>query len=115
VDEEQAKEIAVEYVRKHFKYLFQEAPVPGAAIFDIRSKAGTIIILLNTRHPASEHLFAILKEDEEDTPALKALKLLLTAWARLEDEAGEVRRQQLEDIRGDWGRIARDFLNEAEE
>jgi len=115
VDEEQAKEIAVEYVRKHFKYLFQEAPVPGSAIFDIRSKAGTIIILLNTRHPASEHLFAILKEDEEDTPALKALKLLLTAWARLEDEAGDTRRQQLEDIRSDWGRIARDFLNEAEE
>jgi len=115
VDEEQAKEIAVEYVRKRFKYLFQEAPVPGSAIFDIRSKAGTIIILLNTRHPASEHLFAILKEDEEDTPALKALKLLLTAWARLEDEAGEARRQQLEDIRSDWGRIARDFLNEAED
>jgi len=115
IEEEQAKEIAVEYVRRQFKYLFQEASVPGSAIFDIRSKAGTIIILLNTRHPASEHLFAILKEDEEDTPALKALKLLLTAWARLEDEAGETRRQQLEDIRTDWGRIARDFLNEAEE
>jgi len=115
VDEDKAKEIAVEYVRKHFKYLFQEASVPGSAIFDIRSKAGTIIILLNTRHPASEHLFAILKEDEEDTPALKALKLLLTAWARLEDEAGEARRQQLEDVRSDWGRIARDFLKEAED
>lgn len=115
MDEKEAKEIAIEYVRKHFKYLFQEAPVPGAAIFDIRSKAGTIIILLNTRHPASEHLFALLKSDEEEHPALKALKLLLTAWARLEDEAGEARRQQLEDIRSDWGRIARDFLAEAEE
>ena len=115
VDENEAKEIAVEFVRKRFKYLFQEAPVPGSVIFDIRSKAGTIIILLNTRHPASEHLFAILKDDEDDTPALKALKLLLTAWARLEDEAGDTRRQQLEDIRGDWGRIARDFLKEAEE
>lgn len=115
VDEKEAKEIAIEYVRKNFKYLFQEAPVPGAAIFDIRSKAGTIIILLNTRHPASEHLFALLKSDEEEHPALKALKLLLTAWARLEDEAGEARRQQLEDIRSDWGRIARDFLAEAEE
>jgi hypothetical protein len=115
VDETEAKEIAVEYVRKQFKYLFQEAPVPGSAIFDIRSKAGTIIVLLNTKHPASEHLFALLKNDDEDHPALKALKLLLTAWARLEDEAGETRRQQLEDIRGDWGRIARDFLAEAQE
>ena len=115
VDEAEAKEIAIEYVRKRFKYLFQEAPVPGSAIFDIRSKAGTIIILLNTRHPANENLFYLLKDDDEDTPALKALKLLLTAWARLEDEAGEVRRQQLEDIRSDWGRIARDFLKEAED
>ena len=115
VDEVDAKEIAVEYVRKQFKYLFQEAPVPGSAIFDIRSKAGTIIVLLNTKHPASEHLFALLKNDEGDHPALKALKLLLTAWARLEDEAGDALRQQLEDIRSDWGRIARDFLVEAQE
>lgn len=115
VEEEEAKEIAVEYVKKRLKYLFQDAPVPGSAFFDIRSKAGTMIILINTRHPASKHLFEILKNQEEDTPALKALKLLLTAWARLEDEASEARREQLEDIRSDWGRIARDFLKEAED
>jgi hypothetical protein len=115
VAEEEAKEIAVENVTKNFKYLFQEAPVPGTSIFDIRSKAGTIIILLNTRHPANEHLFASLKCEDVDHPALKALKLLLTAWARLEDESGDVRRQQLEDIRSDWGRIARDFLSASEE
>jgi len=115
VEEAEAKGIAVENVTKKFKYLFQEAAVPGAAIFDIRSMAGTIIILLNTRHPANEHLFALLKCDDVEHPALKALKLLLTAWARLEDEAGEARRQQLEDIRSDWGRIARDFLAAAEE
>lgn len=115
LDEKEAKEIAVECVRKKYKYLFQEASVPGAAIFDIRSKAGTIILLLNTRHPACEHLFDLLRSEKEDHPALKALKLLLTAWARLEDEAGDTRRQLLEDIRGDWGRIARDFLTEAQE
>ncbi|HUU90120.1 MAG TPA: ATP-binding protein [Phycisphaerae bacterium] len=116
VEEKEAKEIAVQYVRKQIKYLFQEAPIPGAAIFDIRAKAGTIIILINTRHPASEHLFALLKEDDDgSTPALEALKLLLTAWARLEDEAGEMRTQELEDIRSDWGRIARDFLQAAED
>jgi len=115
VEEEKAKEIAVEYVQKNIKYLFQDASFPGFAFFDIRSKAGTIIILINTRHPASDHLFDILKDQEEDTPALTALKLLLTAWARLEDEAGDALRQQLEDIRSDWGRIARDFLKESEE
>lgn len=110
LDEKEAKEIAVEYVGKNVKYLFQDAPVPGSTIFDIRFKKGTIIILINTRHPASELLFDILKDQDEDTPALTALKLMLTAWARLEDEAGDARRQQLEDIRSDWGRIARDFL-----
>lgn len=110
VDEIEAKEIAVEYVKKNIKYLFQDAPVPGAAIFDIRFKKGTVIILINTRHPACDLLFDILKDHDEDTPALTALKLLLTAWARLEDEAGDARRQQLEDVRSDWGRIARDFL-----
>ncbi len=114
VDEKEAKEIAVEYVGKNVKYLFQHAPVPGSPIFDIRFKSGTIIILLNTRHPASDLLFDILKDNDEDTPPLIALKLLLTAWARLEDEAGDTRRQQLEDIRSDWGRIARDFLQATE-
>jgi thioredoxin-like negative regulator of GroEL len=84
---------------------------------DVKAKAGTIIINVNTRHPASEHLFELLKpsNSDADPPALKALKLLLTAWARLEDEAGDARRQHLEDIRQDWGRLARDFLQEAAE
>jgi hypothetical protein len=42
--------------------------------------------------------------------------LLLSAWARLEDEAaGSGRKQHLEDARQDWGRLARDFLQAANE
>jgi uncharacterized protein (UPF0248 family) len=117
VSEKEAREIAVEAVEKNIKYLFQEASIPGPAIFDIKSKAGTIIILLNSKHPASDNLFELLKEEgsEQDTPALRSLKLLLTAWARLEDEAEDKRRQDLEDVRLDWGRIARDFLQVVED
>ena len=117
VDEGTATQLAIEAVRSNVKFLFQDSEIPGAAFFDIKSKAGTIIININTRHPASEHLFELLKADsaEPDPPALKALKLLLTAWARLEDESGDARRQQLEDVRQDWGRLARDFLQEAED
>src|SRR5205823_4303116 len=113
VPETQAKQIAVEYVRSNVKFLFQEAEIPGTAMFDVRLKAGTIIILINTKHPAREHFFDLLKQEgaEVDTPAQKALKLLLSAWARLEDEsAGTGRKQVLEDARSDWGRLARDFL-----
>ena len=117
VPEKEAREIAVEAVTKNIKYLFQEADVPGPAIFDIKSKAGTIIILINSKHPARDNLFELLQEEncDKDTPALRSLKLLLTAWARLEDEAEDRKRQDLEDVRLDWGRIARDFLQVADE
>ena len=115
--EQEAKQVAVEAVTRHIKIIFQEADIPGAVIFDVKSKAGTIIVLINSRHPASKDLFELLRESnsQTDTPALRALKLLLSAWGRLEDEAGDQRRQQLEDIRADWGRIARDFLQAAAE
>jgi len=117
VDEDTAQMLAVSVVRSNVKFIFTNAEIPGAAFFDIKSRAGTIIIQINTRHPARDHLFELLKADnaEADPPALKALKLLLTAWARLEDESGDTRRQQLEDIRQDWGRMARDFLQEAQD
>jgi hypothetical protein len=114
----EAKQIAVEYVKSNVKFLFQEAEVPGTAMFDVRLKAGTIIILINSKHAAREHFFDLLKQEgtEADTPAQKALKLLLSAWARLEDEAaGSGRKQVLEDARSDWGRLARDFLQAANE
>jgi hypothetical protein len=87
-------------------------------MFDIKSTGGTLIILINTKHPAREHFFDLLKQEgtETDTPAQKGLKLLLSAWARLEDESvGTGRKQILEDARQDWGRLARDFLQAANE
>lgn len=87
-------------------------------MFDVTSKAGVIIITINTKHPAHQHLFDLLREAEEsvpESPALQGLQLLLTAWARMEDEASPERKIELEDMRGEWGRIARDFIREAEE
>lgn len=111
-----AKELAQSYINTNLKFLFQTNDIPGSAIFDVRSKAGTIIITLNRRHPAHEHLFELLKDSSDDpakpdTPALIGLKLLLTAWARMEDEASDKKRQDLEDLRIEWGKIARDFMN----
>jgi hypothetical protein len=41
---------------------------------------------------------------------------LLFAWARLEDEQPTSKgRSQLQDIRIDWGRMARDFLDDGDE
>ena len=53
----QAKQLAVEYVRSNVKFLFQEAEIPAPVMFDVKSKAGTLIILINTKHPARAHFF----------------------------------------------------------
>ena len=112
VPTDKAKQIAVSYVNANLKFLFQIAEIPGTAIFDVRSKAGTIIVTINKKHPAHDHLFELLRNAdlEPEAPALTGLKLLLTAWARMEDEAGDKQRQELEDVRMEWGKIARDFM-----
>jgi len=114
----EAQQIAVDLINDDkIQYMFQEAQVPGPSMFDVRFKAGKIIIVLNTNHPATTGLFQLLREEDgiNDTPALKVLKLLFTAWARLEDEAEEEGRQYYEEVRTDWGRMAKLFMREAEE
>ena len=118
VGHDRAHEIAVDYVQRNIKFMFRHADFPGFAVFDVTSKAGVIIVTINTRHPAHEHLFELLREGDDNTPespALKGLKLLLTAWARMEDEASGEQKIVLEDARGEWGRIARDFIREVDE
>ncbi|TAD86085.1 MAG: ATP-binding protein, partial [Bacteroidetes bacterium] len=45
--------------------------------------------------------------------ASDGLKLLLMAWARYEDEQPDGNpKQKIKDTREDWGRIARQFLQE---
>jgi hypothetical protein len=114
----EARPIAATVLQSEIKYFFSEGEIPGKPLFDIKSAGGKIFISLNTKHPARLYLFGLLKEEnaETDPPALKALKLLITAWARLEDEAtSEQRRQRLEQIRYDWGTLAWDFLQKLED
>ncbi len=118
LDREVAREIAVNYVERKIKFLFRHADFPGFSVFDVTSKAGVIIVTINTKHPAQAHLFELLREGNPnvpESPALQGLKLLLTAWARMEDEASGAERDALEDLRGNWGRIARDFMREVDE
>jgi len=117
-DHESATELASEYVESGVKFHVDHVEVSGGAIFDVSSKAGVIFIHLNTRHPAHSQLIELLRRDEEEeegSKAMSGLKLLLSAWARMEDEAIGARKTALEDARSDWGRIARDFMNAADE
>lgn len=79
---------------------------------------------MSTGHPAYKHLVECLDKNVENVPAEQlrerlqnasdGLRLLLTAWARYEDEQPDGReREAVRDARADWGRVARQFYNTA--
>lgn len=121
-----AKELAARTVSTGLKYAFAHADLETSAFFSVRQKGGSIIITLNTSHPAFSSLVEVLERDPEQDGsdeelqrrldnALHGLKLLLMAWARYEDEQPDgPRRTQAQEARYDWGRLARQFLQREE-
>ena len=122
---EAAKDLAARTVSDWLKYVFVDSDLETPAFFSVRQKGGSIIITLNTSHPAYSSLVEVLESDPgEETAdelrhrlngAAEGLKLLLMAWARYEDEQPDgMRRERAQETRVDWGRLARQFLrNEA--
>jgi hypothetical protein len=121
VTEAQAELLAATTVDDGLKYTFAEAPLDSPAFFSVKPRGGAIIVTLNTTHPAYKNLVEILEEDVDKTDmdtlrtrlinSLDGLKLLLMAWARYEDEQPDGKRKQdAQDTRIDWGRLARRFL-----
>jgi len=109
--------------KTELKYQFVESDFDGPAFFTVRSRGGKILISLNTNHPAYHKLVEVLEQTTENvtqedlqlrlTNAAEGLKLILMAWARYEDEQPDGQRKtNAQDARTDWGRIARQFLQE---
>ncbi|MBU0587161.1 MAG: ATP-binding protein [Gammaproteobacteria bacterium] len=121
LSEADANDLAVNAVNDSLKYIFAEASLDSPAFFSVQPRGGTLILTLNTLHPAYSRLVDVLERDrtnqttenlqERLNNALDGLKLLLMAWARYEDEQDSVRRENAQDARVDWGRIARRFLD----
>lgn len=123
VDADDASTLAAITVSHGLKYVFGHADTAAGSFFSVKPKGGALLITLNTAHPAYNHLVALLEDsaDESDldrlkrqhSQALDGLKLLLTAWARFEDETPDGgQRSAVQDAREDWGRVARQFLAE---
>ncbi|MEA5556865.1 ATP-binding protein [Nodularia spumigena] len=120
VTETQAELLAATTVDDGLKYTFAQSPLDSSAFFSVKSRGGAIIVSLNTNHPAYENLVEILEMnvDKADIETLRTrlinsldgLKLLLMAWARYEDELDGKRKENAQDTRIDWGRVARRFL-----
>ncbi len=126
VKKEVAEKVARYTVEHNLKYSFTEHPFESDAFFSVRPSGGAINILINQEHPAYSSLVEVLLDDGSETEnievlrkrlskASEGLRLLLAAWARFEDETPDgQRKDHIQDIRKDWGRIARNFLRSDE-
>ncbi|MDZ8186695.1 MAG: ATP-binding protein [Nostoc sp. ChiSLP02] len=121
VTETKTELLAATTVDDGLKYTFVESPLDTPAFFSVKPRGGAIIVTLNTNHPAYQNLVEILEEDVDKADidtlrsrlvnSLDGLKLLLMAWARYEDEQPDGKRKDnAQDTRIDWGRVARRFL-----
>lgn len=120
-----AKEIAARTIRSGVKYAFADAEIEGMSFFTVKSVVGELLIKLNINHPAYKNLVEVLEKDadpgeasadqlrERLQRASTGLRLLLSAWARLEDEQQTDRlRAELQQIRSHWGAVAHRFMDE---
>ena len=121
VDVHTAAERAAEIVDRGRRVLIQPGKLGATtAFFDVESVGDVIQVWLNETHPVYEHLIDVLRADEGElsTEDLMSrlqkadftLRMLLVAWARYEDKLPLGNRQGALEMRMDWGREARRFL-----
>ncbi len=122
--EDTAREIATSTVSRKLKYTVVKHDENSPSFFNVKPRGGTIIVSLNTSHPAYKHLVELVEEEptpdtsnadlvERLSKAKTGLELLIMAWARLEDEQLDgPQKDRVQEVRWDWGRMARDFLRD---
>ena len=107
-----AQELARILVREDLAYQFNPAQLDGYQMFSIRSNQGVLHINLNTDHPIYDLLRNVegqLDEEGDDSDpafqAIVALRLLLSSWARMEDQTeSREDRTRIQDTAINWGR-----------
>ncbi|TJW00073.1 MAG: ATP-binding protein [Mesorhizobium sp.] len=115
VEHKIAREIAIDYVKKHTKFRVRHADLPTAAMFDVVASGGVIVLTFNTRHPIHAKLFDEFRKTEQFNGFAKDLLAMIMAWARMEDEAASPQiKDQLQEVRELWGRTAKDFIEASE-
>lgn len=112
VSDDDAKRLAIQKIEDDVRFNFVEARLSSPAIFDVSSELGEYFIKFNNRHPAFSQFIQLLESDEDESRAFIGLKMLLCAWARMEDEAADRDREDIEEIRLKWGQVARNYMRE---
>lgn len=123
LDENTARSMVDETLEKDWRVRWISSPQDSTAFFNIDLMAGMLQVVFNTEHPLHNQLMAVLEDVPEDASeadlrhrlsrASDTFKLLVFSWARMEDEIPNKRdRARISDARRDWGRYARDFLED---
>lgn len=122
--ERAANEIADAVEKRGKRVIFVEAELDGYAFFKVEQRPGGITeIIFNTAHPAYDQLVLALDGDlegatdkdlvERITNASDTMRMLFAAWARYEME-DVPNRGKINDMRHEWGKMARAFLTDGE-
>ena len=124
MNRDDARVLAAQTISTGLKYTFAEAALEGSTFFTVKPVAGDIVIKINMKHPAYENLVEVLDTESDAEKSLdqvsarlsrasSGLRLLLMAWARMEDEETSLSaKERMQDIRTEWGKIARDFMRD---
>ena len=107
-----AQELAKTLIEEDLHYQFNPTQLDGYQIFSVRSSHGVLHINLNTEHPIYDLLRHVegdlgdsLNEDEPAYQVVVALRLLLSSWARMEDQTeSREERMRIQNIAMTWGR-----------
>lgn len=122
--ERAANEIADAVETRGKRVIFVVAELDGYAFFKVDQRPGGITeIVFNTAHPAYDQLVTALDGDLEEatdrdlveriTNASDTMRMLFAAWARYEME-DVPNRGKINDMRHEWGKMARVFLSDDE-
>jgi len=109
------------------KVVYLERTMDSDAFFSVEKEVGKLLVYLNKKHKAYKYLISTLDglEHDEDVSveelrskahqAAKALKLLFSAWARIEDESKGDNLKTIIRMRRNWGMVSNDFLEDPNE
>ena len=121
--DQDARKLAKRLVEEDLSYQFNSTQLDGFQMFNVRSNQGVLHINLNTDHPVYDllkHIEGRLDENgDENDPAFQAIvaiRLLLSSWARMEDQTeSREERTRIQDISMNWGRQVDKVINQLRE
>ena len=122
-DDQEAQKLAKMLVEQGLSYQFNPAQLDGYQMFNVRSNQGVLHINLNTDHPIYDllkHIEGRLDENiDESHPLFQAsvaIRLLLSSWARMEDQTeSREERMHIQNIGMNWGRQVDKVINQLRE